>query len=270
MMKEFIKYFVVILLCIFPSAVNAQEDDAEKVTISAKMYNKFLSEIKALKDSTKSLADSCVLLNSRIQDLSSQNAELSSAVMANKTNMASKGIAISNKDGIINSLKKQHQTDSLSVVDCQSGLAKMQAKVDEITARYANGRLYFKYDAGRIKECIDEYNNIGTISVKEKFKQLPNLLRNYGNFARQLKTLLEAAQNDPDRKVRNKAEEYRAKYSKEIRGSLYFTNYYAKKDSGTWSIPYLNNIVKVALSILQKHDPGHNDPVNFSSLIEML
>lgn len=90
------------------------------------------------------------------------------------------------------------------------------------------------------------------------------------NFSEQLKNLLSSAQNDPDRKVRNKAEEYKSKYANEIRTSFYFTNYYDKKNSGTWSIPYLNNIIEVALSILQKHDPGHNDPVNFNSLIEML
>ena len=31
----------------------------------------------------------------------------------------------------------------------------------------------------------------------------------------------------------------------------------------------LDNIIEVAMSILKKHDPGHNDPVNFNSLIEM-
>ncbi|MQO92874.1 hypothetical protein F7D31_09415 [Prevotella copri] len=36
------------------------------------------------------------------------------------------------------------------------------------------------------------------------------------------------------------------------------------------SIPYLDNIIEVSLSILKKHDPGHNDPVNFNSLIDML
>lgn len=47
-------------------------------------------------------------------------------------------------------------------------------------------------------------------------------------------------------------------------------HYYARQNSGTWSIPYLDNIIEVAISILEKHDPGHNDPVNFNSLIEML
>lgn len=149
-------------------------------------------------------------------------------------------------------------------------VSEMQKTADEVSAKYANGRLYFKYDAGRIQGCIADFNKIKTASVKEKFKQLPNLLCNYEKYSNQLKTLLESAQNDFDRKAKNKADEYKAKYSRELRNSDYYMHYYARQNSGTWSIPYLDNIIEVAISILEKHDPGHNDPVNFNSLIEML
>lgn len=127
----------------------------------------------------------------------------------------------------------------------------MQKLVDETSAKYANGRLYFKYDEVRIGKCIDDYNKINTSSVKELFKQLPDLLKNYKTFSTQIKALLESAQNDPDRKVRNKADEYKLKFSSKIRNLFYYSHYYTKQKSGVWSIPYLDNIIEVSLSILK-------------------
>lgn len=255
-MEKLYKIIVVFLLCFVSFVAKAQESTGNMISISEARYlelQKDAADLIDSRDSTKLYLDSCEIYKRQIEKL-----------RADSINNESD---ISEKKSLIDSLQTQHEADSLTSKEIELRLQEMQTSMDETSAKYANGRLYFKYDAERIKGCLKDYEQLKTQSVKEKFKQLPDLLRNYGNFSEQLKNLLSSAQNDPDRKVRNKAEEYKSKYANEIRTSFYYTNYYAKKNSGTWSIPYLNNIIEVALSILQKHDPGHNDPVNFNSLI---
>lgn len=271
-MEKSFRIIYTLLLCLLAVSANAQKNKKNKdeVKISAAKYDKFRDDMKLLSDSTKALADSCTSLNSMIQNLQKENEHLSDVIRNNKKDIEEKVAIIREKNTLIASMQQQHKADSLTMSQTLLSMSEMQKIADETSAKYANGRLYFKYDAKRIQGCIDDFNKIKTASVKEKFKQLPNLLSSYEKYSNQLKALLESAQNDPDRKVRNKAEEYKNKYIREIRSSVYYSNYYSRQSSGTWSIPYLDNIIEVTMSILKKHDPGHNDPVNFNSLIEML
>lgn len=255
-----------LLMCFSVQFALAQEDKEEIISISASMFDKLRSDAKLWNDSTIVLLDSCDMLNRDISVLKETITALEGEI-ENYKNMSK---LIAEKDSIIIALQNQHKTDSSSIENILLQLKQMQETADKAIAQYANGRLYFKYEAERIEKCLNEFNNLKTLSVKETFSQMPNLLKNYGNYSAQLKMLLESAQNDPDRKAKNRADEYKAKYIKEIQNSFYYSTYYAKKNSGKWSIPYLNNIIEVALSILQKHDPGHNNPVNFNTLIEML
>ena len=269
-MEKSFKIIVAFLLCFVSFLVKAQENNGDFISIPASMYDKFRSDLKVSRDSINCFVDSCAILNMQIKILEISNSNLKADSIKNQQLLEKTYTDISAKDSLIEVLNNKHKNDSLAIGYCNSKLLEMQALMDETSAKYANGRLYFKYDAERIKGCLTDYDQLKTQSVKEKFKQLPDLLRNYGNFSEQLKSILLSAQNDPDRKVRNKAGEYKSKYESEIRNSFYYSNYYSKKNIGIWSIPYLNNIIDIALSILQKHDPGHNDPVNFNSLIEML
>lgn len=265
------KIIYTLLLCLLAISASAQKKkDKDVVTISEAKYDKFRDDIKLLTDSTKTLADSCAFLNSIIQNLQKEKEQLNNIVRSKEKEIDDKNGIIDQKDIVITSLQQQHETDSLSVSQNLQSVSEMQGMVDETIAKYANGRLYFKYEEKRIQGCIADFDKIKTVTVKEKFKQLPNLLWNYEVYSNQLKALLERAQNDQDRKARNKAEEYIETYSSAIRNLFYYSHYYARQKSGTWSIPYLDNIIDVSMSILKKHDPGHNDPVNFNSLIEML
>lgn len=269
-MEKSYKIITLLLLCLFTASVSAQNGKEEMVTISATMYDELRANIKALTDSTKSLTDSCASLNAVILDLQKKNGKLSDAIGNSRHDMKGKVAIIGRKDSLITILRQQHKTDSLSLSARNKEISEMQKQVDETSAKYANGRLYFKYDEKRINNCIDDFSKIKTSSVREQFKQLPDLLQNYGEYSAQLRELLESAQSDPDRKVKNKGDEYKARYRKEIKSLSYYSYYYARQNSGTWSIPYLDNIIKVALSIIAQHDPGHYDPANFISLIEML
>lgn len=266
------KIIYTLILCLLAISASAQKNKKgmDEVTISAAKYDKFRDDIKLLNDSAKTLADSCAYLNSIIQNLQKEKEQLNNVVENKETEIGDKIAIIDKKDVLITRLQKQHMTDSLYVSQNLQALSEMQRRVDETIAKYANGRLYFKYEAKRIQGCIVDFDKIKTAAVRETFKQLPNLLKNYEMYSTQLKALLESAQNDKDRKAKNKAEEYKTKYCSAIRNLFYYSHYYAKQKSGTWSIPYLDNIIDVSMSILKKHDPGHNDPVNFYSLIVML
>ena len=265
-MNNINKYILFLLMCFSLQFALAQEDNEEKLTISVSMYDKLRSDAKYWNDSTIVLLDSCDRQNSEIKLLKETIATLNGEI-ENKKNLSN---IIAEKESLIIELQDQHKEDISSIENALLQIKQLQETADEATARYTNGRLYFKYEAERVEKCLKDFNSLKTQSVKETFNQIPNLLMNYGNYSALLKLLLQSAQNDPDRKARNKADEYRTRYVNQIHNSFYYSNYYAKKNSGTWSIPYLNNIIEVALSILQKHDPGHNDPVNFNSLIEML
>ena len=265
-MNNINKYLLFLLMCFSLQFALAQEDNEEKITISVSMYDKLRSDAKYWNDSTIVLLDSCDMLNREIKLLKETIATLNREI-ENKKNLSS---IIAEKESLIIELQGQHKEDISSIENALLQIKQLQETADKATARYANGRLYFKYDAERIDKCLKDFESLKTSSVKETFNQMPNLLKNYGNYSAQLKLLLQSAQNDPDRKARNKADEYRAKYVNLIHNLSYYSSYYAKKNTGTWSIPYLNNIIDVAISILQKHDPGHNDPVNFNPLIEML
>ena len=265
-MRKINQFILLLLACFSVQFAIAQEDNEEKITISVSMYDKLRYDAKLWSDSTIILLDSCGKLNRDISVLNETIRNLNGEL--EKNNGFSTQIA--EKEALIIALQNQHKADSSLIENALLQIKQLQETADKATAQYANGRLYFKYEAERIEKCLKEFDNIKTQSVKEMFNQMPNLLKNYGNYSAQLKQLLVSAQNDPDRRARNKADEYKTKYVNQIHNSFYYSSYYAKKNSGTWSIPYLNNIIEVALSILQKHDPGHNDPVNFNSLIEML
>lgn len=230
-MKKSFRIICTLLLCLLSVSTNAQKNKKTKdeVTISAAKYDKFRDDIKLLTDSTKTLADSCASLNSVIKKLQEEKELLNNVIRNDKKDIEGKIAIVGEKDALITSLQQQHKADSLTMSQTLLSMSEMQKTMDETSAKYANGRLYFKYDTERITRCIDDFNKIKTISVKEKFKQLPNLLNNYEKYSKQLKALLESAQNDPDRKVKNKAEEYKNKYSREIRSSVYYSHYYARK-----------------------------------------
>ncbi len=253
-------------MCFFVHFSVAQENDKDEISIPLTMFDRLRSDVKTWNDSAMVLLDSCNKLNSDIFLLKKTIDTLTTEIN-NSRNLSA---IISEKESLIIALQNQHKADSSYVEEILLQLKQMQEIADRATAQYANGRLYFKYESERIKKCIEDYNKIKTPAVKELFNQMPDLLNNYGQYSVELKQLLESAQKDPDRKVKNKANEYKEKYLNQIYNSFYYSHYYVKKSRGIWSIPYLNNIIEIALSILQKHDPGHNDPVNFSSLIEML
>lgn len=211
-MEKLYKIIVVFLLCFVSFVAKAQESTGNMISISEARYlelQKDAADLIVSRDSTKLYLDSCEIYKRQIEKLRADSINNESDISEIKS--------------LIDSLQTQHEADSLKSKKIELRLLEMQNSM-ETSTKYANGRLYFKYDAERIKGCLKDYEQLKTQSVKEKFKQLPDLLRNYGNFSEQLKNLLSSAQNDPDRKVRNKAEEYKSKYANEIRTSFYFTN----------------------------------------------
>jgi septal ring factor EnvC (AmiA/AmiB activator) len=263
-MKNTYKIILSLLLCVIAlSAKSQKEVENDNITISASRYDGLRDRIRRLNDSTKFFTDSCAFLHSEIRALQKENAQLRKDIEAKGNILVEKSSLVNKKDSFITALKDRISTDSLT-------LSKLQSISDDISGRYANLCLFSKYDANLISRSLELCSNIQTQSVKKTFRHLPNLLNAYKNYSDQLKLILESAQNDPTRTKKASMEEYKEKYKRSIKSMEYYSRYYAKKSSGTWSIPYLDNIIKAFFNIIDKHNPLNFEYADFKCLIEML
>lgn len=246
-MKKIIRISLLIFICCISCTLHAQQ-----VTISTHYYDSLRNVIQDLDSQTLHLKDSCTKQNSIITELEMECTK------------------ISKLESDMSKLRSKVSRDSIELVNKDKQLKSLQYNSDRNIARLANGRLYFKYDEKLINESIDSIRTLRTPSVKQKFSQVLGLLQRYKSYSEDLKNILVSAQNDQDRKARNKGDEFKAKYRRLISQDEYYRNVYLKKASGNWSIPYLDNIIDVALRALSHHNPGHGDYVDFTVLIEML
>lgn len=243
-----------LLACFALLALHAQE-----VSISEHDYDSLRYEIKKLRNQIQTENAACLSKDSvihRLQketvDLRKKNTGLESDIEKLKSSLA----------------QMRNTSDSLS--EESSKLRSIQKEADNNAGKLANGRLYFRYDNEIVQSSIKLIEEIKTASIKQKFSQVLPLLQGYQNYSQELKTALTTVQNDALRKVRNKADEYKARCISEIKHTSYYTEVFARKSAGNWSIPYLDNIINVATRCLQHHDPGHGNYVDFTVLIEIL
>jgi hypothetical protein len=144
--------------------------------------------------------------------------------------------------------------------------------MDRNTAKLANGRLYFRYSDNLVQPSIQSLLEIKTERVKKDFEQALKLLQGYKDYSEDVKNTFVALQAiDRDLwKSKHQAEEYKNKCLSILKQSSYYQKVYTKKSSKTWSIPYLDNLLNVAKSIISRHNPVESEFANFSPLIEML
>lgn len=144
-MEKLCKIIMILLLCFFTASVSAQKNKKEMVTISATMYDELRDDAKVLTDNVKLLTDSCTSLNTVILNLQKRNSELVDVIENKNGDLESKDSVIAQNEVLITILQQQHKTDSMLVSANTKRIADMQKLVDETSAKYANGRLYFKY-----------------------------------------------------------------------------------------------------------------------------
>lgn len=253
-MSKIIKFLLLAIVNCTPCVLYAQQ-----ITISVNDYDSLRNEIKSLQGLIEKLETDTVSKNAQIEQMQKGVADYQEKVSSLNTKIA-------NLQSSVSRLRK----DSANLVQEREKVRSLQLHADENAAKLANGRLYFRYDNKLIQSSIQILQSLKTESVKQTFSQALRLLQEYQIFSDELKSTLTLAQEDSDRKARNKGEEYKAKIMNDIKNTSYYREVYAKKSSGSWSIPYLDNIIVVMKKCLQHHDPGHGNYVDFTVLIEML
>lgn len=253
-MNKKMRIVLLLIVCCVSCTLQAQQ-----VTISVHDYDSLRYEIKSLqgqleKQRKESLAKDTLIMQTQ------------ASVVNYQKDITTKETLIANLRSSVSLLRN----DSNSLIQERLKVQSLQQQADENAAKLANGRLYFRYDNKLVQSSIQILQSIKTSSVKEKFSQTLELLRCYSDYSEQIKSVLTYAQEDSERKLRNRGDEYRARYQNEIKRTTYYTEIYAKKSANRWSIPYLDNIISVAEKSLQRHDPGHGNYIDFTVLIEML
>lgn len=238
---------------------------AQDITISSTDLVNLKNEIQLLRDSVTKLNKiiskkdlQIESKNKRHNILSSQKDSLQSAMDA---------ITIDNKEKktLIAKLRESEK-------DYNRQIQAMQEISDRNTAKLANGRLYFKYSDNLVLPSIKSLLELKTEQVKNDFKQALILLQTYKRYSEDVKNTLISLQSidRAEWKSKHRIAEYKEECISILKQSAYYQSVYKKKGANSWTIPYLDNMIDVAKSIISKHNPVESEFANFTPLIEML
>lgn len=258
-MKAFHGFFVLAFV------LNISNANAQDITISSTDLVNLKNEIQQLKDSVAELnmiiaaRESLIASkDSSFNELASQNEHLQSDLERMKMEKVE-------KDSLIDVLQVKEESYN-------SQMQTMQEALDRSSAKLANGRLYFRYSDNLVQSSIQSLLELKTEKVKKDFEQALKLLWDYKYYSEDVKSMFSQLQSIDEnlRKSKHQAEEYKAKCLSILERSVYYQNVYIRKSPSSWSIPYLDNLLDAAKSIISKHNPVDSEYADFSPLIEML
>jgi len=238
---------------------------AQDITISSIDLVNLKNEIQHLKDSVEVLNEEIVSKESivRIKD------NTIGKLMSQKSVLQLKIDSIKKDDAKKNSLIVALQESEKRY---QKQVQTMQETTERNIAKLANGRLFFKYSDNLVQPSILSLQKLQLEDVRKDFEQALNLLQNYKKYSEDVKQTLVTMQSI-DRntwKSKHQVDAYKNKCFTLLKQSAYYRNVYIKRDSGLWSIPYLDNLIDAAKSIIKTHNPVDSEYANFLPLIEML
>lgn len=108
------------------------------------------------------------------------------------------------------------------------------------------------YDKEKVDAAIGYFARLHKDETKKKYEGLRKALMEYEYCNNEIHSILDKAQNDPDRAGNPfMANEYKDKYINQLKNSRYYRNYMEKKVE--YSIEYLDGIVNEALNLLSQH-----------------
>lgn len=259
-MKTINIFFIVIILFLSNVKIHAQD-----ITISSTDLVNLKNEVRHLKDSVEVL-NKVIISNESIVRTKDDTID----------KLTSQKIILQSK---IDSIKKDYDIKNSLIVALQESeksyqkqVQAMQETTERNIAKLANGRLFFKYSDKLVQPSILSLQKLQLEDVKKDFEQALTLLQNYKTYSEDVKQTLVAMQSI-DRetwKSKHQADAYKNKSLTLLKQSAYYRNVYIKRDSGLWSIPYLDNLIDAAKSIIKKHNPVDSEYANFLPLIEML
>lgn len=123
---------------------------------------------------------------------------------------------------------------------------------DQCMMALAYRRCIEPYDKNSVDTALEYFGKLHTKETKEEMEGLRKALLDYDYCNNEIHSILDKAQNDPDRAGNPfLANEYRDKYTNLLKNSKYYRNYMEKKVE--YSIEYLDGIVNEALNLLSQH-----------------
>ena len=237
----------------------------QEITILSDDYVKLKNDLSKFQDSIK-------VLNGRVCAKDKELSEQVVWVKSLKEQVEYLQAENNKRDSRINKLDSvisQHRANQNRLVAQNERLQELS---DRNTAKLANGRLYFKYSDKLVLSSIKSLQELKSEKVKRDFNQALTLLQKYKIYSEELKSIILSVQTIEKDLLTSKhrAEEYKRKSLSILRGSLYYQEIYSKKNTGVWSIPYLDNVINLAKSIISKHNPVDYEFANYTTLVEML
>lgn len=123
---------------------------------------------------------------------------------------------------------------------------------DQCMMALAYRRCIEPYDKNSVDTALEYFGKLHKKETKEEMEGLRKALLDYEYCNNEIHSILDKAQNDPDRAGNPfMANEYKDKYTNQIKNSRYYRNYMEKKVE--YSIEYLDGIVNEALNLLSQH-----------------
>ena len=109
------------------------------------------------------------------------------------------------------------------------------------------------YNEESVKRALGYFNRLHGEDAANKYAGLKKTLSDYADANREIKLVLTAAQDDPDRRDNPfVADEYRKKYISQIKSTMFYQDYIEKKPD--FKLKYLETLTEEALGRLEKHD----------------
>lgn len=134
---------------------------------------------------------------------------------------------------------------------------------DTCIVRQANNALSAPYNERRIHSAQVAFDRMNSAKLRDELKPLRILLDDYGHHYMQLIDILRRA--DADRDLRNPftGKDTAKKYIDEIRQMPYCIEVMDQE----WVIPYMSQLIQIAINRLKSNDPGERQTVILKDLL---
>ena len=246
-----IKGLILILVFLFIST-NIMAQDKQKTLFKGKTQKDKIENVDSIKLVADSLhrellrRDSVAQINTRLIDSIRDNAKRDSLRLTVAANQQ--------RDSLIKVIRSKER--EITTLQSNAGF------VDTCMVKLANRWLYEPFNKKDVEDAISYFDRMYSTRFKDSMSLVQELLRNYERSYREFQNIIKRAQSDPDREIPFVSNDYKARYKKEIQNMTYYLRYY----NGELNINYLNEQIKNALEILEKH--SDSKPADFSSLID--
>lgn len=191
---------------------------------------------------------------SKIKELEKKSDSIHKEVAVIKTilkNQLSFEEEIKKKNDEINNLKSINEVLQQELNNQEKNKAETQQKIAELEnllkerdfniALLANGVVYDKYDADRVKSALERFNTMYNPKSKEEYGKLKDLLEKYGEYSKKIDEIINQAKEDRKSKP---IEFNKEKWIDKIKQTEYYKKVYPEKSKeGGWYSPYLNDLI---------------------------